>query len=88
MEVDINAWVNEAAPERVSFRQAVHMVLHAVASSEYLKTSMVMKGGMLLGIRYHSSRFTEDIDFSSKVNISDVKEDEFIGSMNDALALA
>lgn len=88
MEVDINAWVNEATPERVSFRQAVHMVLHAVASSEYLKTSMVMKGGMLLGIRYHSSRFTEDIDFSSKMKISDVNEDEFVGSMNDALSLA
>lgn len=31
---------------------------------------MVIKGGILLGIRYHSPRFTKDIDFSTTGNLA------------------
>jgi len=63
MESSIEEWVSSAPADRMVFRQAVHIVLSAIAGSEYLKPKMIMKGGMLLGIRYKSSRFTEDIDF-------------------------
>lgn len=88
MEYSIEDWVTEAPRDRLSFRQAVHIVLSAIANSEYLKPKMVMKGGMLLGIRYRSSRFTEDIDFSTKMKLSELNEDEFKQELNDALIIS
>lgn len=88
MESSIEEWVNSATADRVVFRQAVHIVLSAIAGSEYLKPKMIMKGGMLLGIRYKSSRFTEDIDFSTKMKLSDIDEGEFREELNDALIIA
>jgi len=88
MESSIEEWVSSAPADRVVFRQAVHIVLSAIAGSEYLKPKMIMKGGMLLGIRYKSSRFTEDIDFSTKMKLSEIDESEFREELNDALIIA
>lgn len=88
MELDLNEWVSEADADRIIFRQAVHTILVAVAGSQYLKPKMVMKGGMLLGIRYKSSRFTEDIDFSASVDLSALEADEFKSELNEALLVA
>lgn len=88
MESSIEEWVSSAPADRMVFRQAVHIVLSAIAGSEYLKPKMIMKGGMLLGIRYKSSRFTEDIDFSTKMKLSEIDESEFREELNDALIIA
>lgn len=88
MEYSVEQWVEDASSDRVTFRQAVHTILLAISGSDYLRPIMVMKGGMLLGIRYKSSRFTEDIDFSTTVKLSDVDSEEFIDELDDALVVA
>lgn len=66
-ECDIAAWVEESlGEENREFREAVHTILSAIGSDENLKASMVLKGGILLAIRYHSHRYTKDIDFSTE----------------------
>lgn len=88
MEYSIENWVEEAKTDRVSFRQAVRIVLTAISNSEYLQPKMIMKGGMLLGIRYKSTRFTEDIDFSTAEKFSDINPEEFKEELNEALLIA
>ena len=68
---DIATWANEAPDaEQREFRQAVHTILAAIANDPRLKSTMVIKGGILLGVRYHSPRFTKDIDFSTTKNLA------------------
>lgn len=88
MEYSIDNWVENGPEDRKEFRQAVHIILQAISSSSYLKPKMIMKGGMLLGIRYQSSRFTEDIDFSTAEKLSDIDKDEFESELNEALQIA
>jgi predicted nucleotidyltransferase component of viral defense system len=88
MENAIEHWVAEAPADRKLFAQAVHIILHAIADSEYLRTSMIMKGGMLLGIRYLSSRYTEDIDFSTAKKLASFDKDEFTKKLSESLMLA
>lgn len=88
MEFSIEEWVSLSPADRVVFRQSVHIVLSAIANSEYLKPKMIMKGGMLLGIRYKSSRFTEDIDFSTKMKLSEIDHEEFRKELDDALVIS
>lgn len=65
-EVDMEAWVQQAPdkPQR-GFREAVHIILESIGRSQHLHARMVMKGGLLMAIRYDSSRYTRDIDFST-----------------------
>ena len=70
--IDLTAWVDEELrPERKVFRQAVQLVLRAIAQSPSLSAIMIMKGGLLLAVRYHSSRFTRDIDFSTSKRLQE-----------------
>lgn len=88
MEYTIEDWIAAAPQDRVVFRQAVHIVLKAIASSDYLQPRMIMKGGMLMGLRYQSSRFTEDIDFSTSMHYADINEARFREELNDSLQVA
>ena len=66
-EYDIKDWVEEASTaSNQAFRQAVHTILSAIASDSNLKANMILKGGILLAIRYKSHRYTKDIDFSTE----------------------
>ena len=62
----MEAWVQQAPdkPQR-GFREAVHIILESIGRSKHLQARMVMKGGLLMAIRYDSSRYTRDIDFST-----------------------
>lgn len=87
--VNIEEWVNqETDPYRRELREAVYTVLHAIAKSQQLNCQMVMKGGILLAIRYHSSRFTKDIDFSTEEKYSDFDEEGFLGEFREKLTFA
>jgi len=88
METNISQWVNAAPSNYRQFRQAVHLILHGIGSDEYLCRNMIMKGGMLLGLRYQSSRFTEDIDFSTGLTLKDIDQETFEGHLRDALVVA
>jgi predicted nucleotidyltransferase component of viral defense system len=68
-EFDIKDWVEDTPTTRSNekeLRQAVHTILSAIASDSNLKANMILKGGVLLAIRYKSHRFTTDIDFSTE----------------------
>jgi predicted nucleotidyltransferase component of viral defense system len=86
-QIDLNQWVNEEGdPQRKQFRQAVHLILRAIATSNALAPLMVMKGGILLAIRYNSPRFTRDIDFSTPQRLQEVDLPSFLKEVAEALA--
>ena len=84
--IDLEAWVeSEEEPDRRALRQAIQLVLRAIAKSS-LSSLMIMKGGVLLAIRYQSSRFTRDIDFSTPRQFQDVDIPDLVKRIEDALA--
>lgn len=83
----IQDWINQSS-ERVPFREAVHTILVAITRSEALKTSMVMKGGILLALGYESTRYTKDIDFSTAKTLKEFELETFIQELKSALVEA
>ena len=86
--IDLTAWVEKAPPDKRNFREAVHIILTAIGTSTALRTKMVMKGGMLMALRYESSRFTKDADFSTKALYVSGDENELLTELDAQLALA
>lgn len=87
-EQSIQTWVAEASGEdQRQFRKAVHTILSGVANEPGLKESMVIKGGILLAIRYQSHRYTRDIDFSTDQILESVDKDEIAGKLNKSMAM-
>ncbi|VVE29062.1 hypothetical protein PHO31112_03540 [Pandoraea horticolens] len=88
---EIEAWVAATKiPEQATFRRVVHIVLHAIASHHDLRPQMVMKGGILAAVLYHTGRFTRDIDFSSPKHYREFQEgqESFVRNLGDAIAIA
>jgi predicted nucleotidyltransferase component of viral defense system len=86
-QLDLNNWVSEETdPQRRQFRRAVHLILRAIAASETLAPCMVMKGGILLAIRYNSPRFTRDVDFSTPQRFQEIHLPALLKDISDALA--
>jgi hypothetical protein len=87
-EYDIKEWVEDASTKsNKAFRQAVHTILSAIASDSNLKANMVLKGGILLAIRYKSPRYTKDLDFSTdKPRGGEITEDGVRKSLDSSLA--
>ncbi len=87
-EYDVRDWVEEASTtSNKEFRQAVHTILSAIASDSNLKANMILKGGILLAIRYKSHRFTKDIDFSTERPLGgEITEDGIRKSLDSSLA--
>lgn len=81
---DIKEWVNHNT-DQLSFRQAVHTVLAAIADTPFLQASMIMKGGVLLALSYSSSRYTKDIDFSTPTLRSDFDINDFRRRLEQSL---
>jgi hypothetical protein len=68
--VSIINWVEQAVSlKNQLFRQAVHIIIHAISDCDNLRSMMIMKGGILLAIEYNSPRYTKDIDFSTEKNM-------------------
>jgi predicted nucleotidyltransferase component of viral defense system len=88
MQHDIAEWVNQAPSDQRELRQAVHTVLAAIAQDTQLRADMIMKGGILLAVRYQSVRFTKDIDFSTSMKLSEVNPDEVQRRLDAALRLS
>jgi len=87
-EIDIPAWVGKAEGGDRTFREAVHIVLTAISSSTVLQSTMVMKGGMLMAIRYNSTRFTKDADFSTRDKYLEGNEVALLEELNAQIDLA
>ena len=85
-ECDLHQWVNsESEPRRREFREAVHTLLVAIADSQNLSASMLMKGGILLAIRYQGGRYTRDIDFSTNIRYQKFDEAIFLEEFKSSL---
>lgn len=87
-EYNIKDWVEGASIGRIKeFREAVHTILSAIASDRHLKANMILKGGILLAIRYNSDRYTKDIDFSTEKKLGgEITEDSVHESLDISLA--
>lgn len=85
---DMVAWVGDAPENQSEFREAVHVILSAITRDPDLRDSMVMKGGILMGIRYRSPRFTSDIDFSSEAGLADLDPETLRKKLDSGMALA
>jgi len=84
----VEIWVAEVeiGPQR-QFREAVHTILSSIAQEPELRATMVIKGGILLAIRYQSHRYTKDIDFSTTQVLGDIDKDEIAEKLNRSMAL-
>lgn len=87
-EVDIAAWVDAAPDGQRGFREAVHIVLDSIGHSRNLQARMVMKGGLLLAIRYDSTRFTRDLDFSTSDRYAENSAEALLAEFEAALVSA
>lgn len=85
--MDLQNWIDQSA-ERRPFRQAVHTILVAITRSDALKTTMVMKGGLLLALAYASTRYTRDIDFSTAQTLAEFDRSAFVSALDTALLQA
>lgn len=65
--VDVAAWVARLAQDPVAHRQrqAVEIILNAIAMTGPINSELFLKGGILLGLVYGSPRQTTDIDLSA-----------------------
>ncbi|MCB2181253.1 MAG: nucleotidyl transferase AbiEii/AbiGii toxin family protein [Desulfobulbaceae bacterium] len=88
-QYDIGKWVSlEENPDHKTLREAIHTVLVAISTGHWLNCNMIIKGGVLLAIRYESVRFTEDIDFSTRITLKDFDQDSFLKELGQSLATA
>ena len=83
---DLASWVSAVPGDQREFREAVHVILTAITSDLDLQKTMIMKGGLLMAIRYHSHRFTKDLDFSSTQIRADFDVDDFQRKLSESLA--
>jgi len=88
-QTTIVSWIEQSgSPDQKELRQAIHMVLMAISKSPFLQANMIMKGGVLLAIRFKSTRHTKDIDFSSPELFSDFDENKLLTELEIGLILA
>ncbi len=86
-DISIVNWVNCNTDENEKeLRQAVHTVLHSISASDSLQRNMLIKGGILLAIRYQNDRFTKDIDFSTVDHYASFNQQAFIEEFESSLA--
>jgi len=79
--IDLEGWVENSEDDaEAEFRKAVKSLLEGISREASLADLMVMKGGLLLSIKYDSPRYTKDIDFSTQKPLSDLNFDELIES--------
>lgn len=86
--VDLAAWVSRADERHRGFREAVHIVISAISDSAPLRTQMIMKGGLLMAIRYDSTRFTRDVDFSTREKYAPGSEQALLAELDQQLERA
>jgi len=87
-EVEIEAWVAQAPQGQQGFREAVHTILDSIGHSKNLSAKMVMKGGLLLAIRYDSSRYTRDLDFSTRDKYTAESAERLLAELQEGVVAA
>jgi len=83
---NIEDWVKESAdPATDEFRKAVHTLIAAISKSASLSSKMIIKGGILLAVRFKNERFTRDVDFSTDERYDKGKEVAIIEELKEGL---
>ncbi len=81
-------WITESPSKgQREFREAVHIALSGISNDADLQSSMVMKGGVLLAIKYRTHRHTTDIDFSTNQSLAQNDKDEIQRKLNQSMAI-
>jgi len=94
MEQLIADWVKDGTADKVSIKQRIHIILEAIAYDDDLSQVMVLKGGILMSMRFGNDRHTKDVDFSFIEDFSKISDDpeSFIeqirNSLDDALKVS
>ena len=85
--VDVAAWVARVAQDPVAHRQrqAVEIILNAIAMTGPLNTELFLKGGILLGLAYGSPRQTTDIDLTAAFDADGDIDDRIRTLLDSAL---
>lgn len=87
MTTNLSEWVSlEDNPERKKTKQAIHIILKAIASEHRLHEIMILRGGVLIDLEFTSNRYTRDIDFTSTIKRKDFNENEFFEVLDDRLS--
>lgn len=88
--VDIREWVERthADPQLYLERQATEVLLTAIGQSKTYSNSLYLKGGMLMGIVYHSPRQTADLDFTARFSPCEDIADTLSSELNVELRRA
>ena len=88
-KLDFADWVKKSETEAdKAFRQAIHTLMLAISKSDALQTRMIFHGGLLMAICFQGIRHTKDIDFVTEDKRTQIDEDGFVASLNEALAIA
>lgn len=84
---EVDQWIENSKSDREKqFRMAVHIILHAITLDSLLRLNMIIKGGILLAIKYNSDRYTLDIDFSTHIKYGEFQEDDFKTLLEEKLS--
>ncbi len=67
VEVNVAAWVEKAREQSGTYqrRQTIEVTLNTIALIAPLNRKLFLKGGLLMGLAYHSPRQTMDIDLTA-----------------------
>jgi predicted nucleotidyltransferase component of viral defense system len=85
---DFRAWVQAAnGPRERALRQAIHTTVAAIAGNRHLHDSSYLKGGILLALRYASTRHTTDLDFSNSEPYSDERGRVIVDALTSTLPM-
>jgi predicted nucleotidyltransferase component of viral defense system len=85
-QIDLEQWVNkEKDLARRLSRQGMHAVILATAEIGNEFPSMVMKGGVLMAVRYGSNRYTTDVDYSTTAQLDEINAKRFVSVLDGKL---
>ncbi len=88
--IDVTAWVRRASQDPVAYRQrqAIEIILNAIALAAPLNAKLFLKGGILLGLAYESPRQTTDVDLTATFSADEGIDQWMMTLLNSAFPQA
>ena len=87
--LDVKNWVGKAKSQgETELRETVHTLFVAISNSDFLRERMFIKGGLLLAVRYQSTRYTMDADFSTSEMFAEFDKTKFLKEIEQQLTIA
>jgi predicted nucleotidyltransferase component of viral defense system len=88
--IEIADWVDQARNDPVLHleRQATEIILNAIGLAPPLSNTVMLKGGILMGVVHHSPRQTADLDFTTTLEPEIEVIDTIRNALNESLPRA